>query len=145
MSTHLWLLARQTQHLVLSMLLARSRYCHTHTLIKLKVKGRMQIPTRVELHIGVRSTQTADPDGCMWKRLGAIGFADNEQSHYCARELKSIGQLDEEAVLLKLVVLGAHQNALNKFNQASYCLELSYGHQQLHLPSIWHMQGLIHT
>lgn len=56
-------------------------------------------------------------EDCSWRRLGAISFADNEQSHYCARELKSIGQLDEDAALLKIVILGAHQNPLNKYRQ----------------------------
>ena len=78
-----------------------------------------QIPTRVELHIGAPAAHTQDPEACTWRRLGAIGFADNEQSRYCARELKSIGQLDEESVLLKLVILGAHQNALNRFHQVT--------------------------
>lgn len=83
-----------------------------------------QIPTRVELHMGAmgssRRSSISDSDSTItWRRLGSIGFADNEASKYCARELKSIGHLDEDTLFVKIVILGAYDNPLNKFHQVS--------------------------
>lgn len=69
-----------------------------------------------------RRSSVSDSDSTiLWRRLGSIGFADNEASRYCARELKSIGHLDEDTLFVKIVILGAYDNPLNKFGQVLHC------------------------
>ena len=50
--------------------------------------------------------------------LGVVDFADNEQSDFKARELKSVS-MSTATLLLKMTINGCYKNILNVFSQAS--------------------------
>ena len=76
----------------------------------------LQIPTKVELHVGTLPPGVTDPEQCVMKRLGYLSFNSNEGSGHQARELKSV-RLNTEAYLLRLVIQRCHTNKLNIYNQ----------------------------
>jgi len=71
-----------------------------------------KIATKIELYVGEGgSYSTAN-----WKRLGYLSLADNSQSDYQARELKSV-YIDCTGAFLKLLVHKCYLNTHNIYNQ----------------------------
>ena len=48
--------------------------------------------------------------------VGSVRFDDNERHNWSVKEMKTI-RLNRPAMLIKLVILGCHDNKLNLFNQ----------------------------
>jgi len=78
----------------------------------------LQIPTKIEIHVGCLPPGTSDPEQCVMKRLGYLSFNSNERTGHQARELKSV-RVNSDAYLLRLVVQRCHTNKLNIYNQVS--------------------------
>ena len=67
-----------------------------------------------ESEVGHRPRDEVEP---VWKRLGHVGFGDNEKNDFGARELKSVA-LDEKRVThVRLVLARCHVNKRNIYNQ----------------------------
>jgi centrosomal protein CEP104 len=82
-----------------------------------------KIPTKIELYCG--KTRARLDSGLengdksldvQWFNLGHVGFSDNYESGYKARELKSIN-IDAQGEFLKIVVYKCYVNTLNLYNQ----------------------------
>lgn len=76
----------------------------------------MQIPHKLDLHVGNLPAGVADFKMATWRRLGSMSFDSNERSKYQARELKSV-QLDVTTQLLKVTLHQPHENQMNQSHQ----------------------------
>ncbi|GFR45564.1 hypothetical protein Agub_g6958 [Astrephomene gubernaculifera] len=76
-----------------------------------------KIATRVEVFVGApENVLDAEPNSCVFKRLGYLSFDSNERSNHQARELKSV-HVNVQAFLIRLVIHRCHVNKLNIYNQ----------------------------
>ena len=77
---------------------------------------RLQIASKVELHIGTQSGETVS-----WKRLGSFSFDSNDRSKLQARELKSV-TVSVQALLIRIVLARCHTNSQNIYKQVFFLL-----------------------
>ena len=95
----------------------------------------LQIPTKIEIHVGSLPAGVTDPEQCSMKRLGYLSFNSNERTGHQARELKSV-KVNSNAYLLRLVVQQCHTNKLNIYNQVRLCCSRKHTNKVIAIAAI---------
>ena len=91
-----------------------------------------KIPSRIEIFIAEatdddrRTISFPSYEAAVFRRLGHINLASNEENNFAARELKTIN-VRRNAIYLKLIIRKNHSNLINVFNQVGLVALSSHG------------------
>lgn len=91
-----------------------------------------KIPSRIEIFIAEatdedrRTISFPTYGAAVFRRLGHINLASNEENNFAARELKTIN-VRRNAIYLKLIIRKNHSNLINVFNQVGIVALSAHG------------------